>query len=204
MENGTISKSLYQELNVKAGLRDENGKGVLAGLTNISEVKAFEYDNGQKRPCDGQLLYRGYSVEELISGSNGAKFAFEETAYLLIFGKLPTVQELNAFCEVLAEKRTMPSNFTRDVIMKAPSHDIMNSMTRSVLTLASYDKKADDLSIENVLRQCVQLISVFPMLAIYGFHAYNHYECDESMYIHRPDSQLRIRGKWCSRDSSKN
>lgn len=188
--NDRISKNLYQELDVKAGLRDENGNGVLAGLTNISEVRAFDYKDGKKVPSDGQLLYRGYDVHDLITGSSGQKFAFEETAYLLLFGDLPTDAELERFCDVLAESRVMPTNFTRDVIMKAPSYDIMNSMTRSVLTLASYDRRTADLSIENVLRQCVQLLSIFPMLAVYGYHAYNHYEKDASMYIHRPDPLL--------------
>lgn len=192
VENNAISPALFQELGVKGGLRDENGKGVLAGLTNISEVKAFSYVDGVKTPCDGQLLYRGYDVKDLIDGSEGKKFAFEETAYLLLFGRLPTQGQLKAFCEVLSGSRTMPTNFTRDVIMKAPSRDIMNSMTRSVLTLASYDSHAADLSIENVLRQCVQLISVFPMLAVYGFHAYNHFERDASMYIHRPSPKCSI------------
>ncbi|MCD7738192.1 MAG: citrate/2-methylcitrate synthase [Lachnospiraceae bacterium] len=190
IENDTISRGLYQELDVKAGLRDLNGKGVLAGLTNISEIKAFANVDGAKTPCDGELLYRGYDVKDLIRGSANRKFAYEETAYLLIFGQLPTQAELEQFCQNLGEKRTIPSNFTRDVIMKAPSHDIMNSMTRSVLTLASYDDNAADLSISNVLRQCVQLVSIFPMLAVYGYHAYNHYENDESMYIHRPDASL--------------
>ncbi len=190
IENDTISRGLYQELDVKAGLRDLNGKGVLAGLTNISEIKAFANVDGVKTPCDGELRYRGYDVKDLIRGSANRKFAYEETAYLLIFGQLPTQAELEQFCQNLGKKRTMPSNFTRDVIMKAPSHDIMNSMTRSVLTLASYDDNAADLSISNVLRQCVQLVSIFPMLAVYGYHAYNHYENDESMYIHRPDASL--------------
>ncbi len=190
MENDRISKDLYREFGVKAGLRDENGKGVLAGLTNVSEVKAFDYKDGKKMPCDGQLLYRGYDVHDLINGSSGQRFAFEETAYLLLFGKLPMESELNKFCHVLEESRSMPTNFTRDVIMKAPSHDIMNSMTRSVLTLASYDGQAADLSVENVLRQCIQLLSIFPMLAVYGYHAYNHYEKNGSMYIHRPDPKL--------------
>lgn len=192
MEHDQISRELFQEFGVKAGLRDENGKGILAGLTNISEVKAFEYKDGEKQPCDGQLRYRGIDVKELIRGSNGHRYAFEETAYLLIFGKLPTEAELTDFCRILSESRKMPTNFTKDVIMKAPSHDVMNSITRSVLTLASYDEQASDLSVENVLRQCVQLISILPMLAVYGYHAYNYYENDGSMYIHRPDPQLSI------------
>lgn len=189
-EHDRIAKDLYREFGVKAGLRDENGKGVLAGLTNISDIRAFQYVNGVKKPADGQLLYRGYDVKDLIRGSSGSRFAFEEAAYLLLFGELPTQEKLEEFCRVLGECRTMPTNFTRDVIMKAPSHDIMNSMARSVLTLASYDPMANDLDISNVLRQSIQLTGIFPMLAVYGYHAYNHYEKDGSMYIHRPDPQL--------------
>ena len=189
-QHDKISKDLYQEYGVKAGLRDENGKGVLAGLTNISDIRAFEYVDGVKRPADGQLLYRGYNVKDLINGSRGGRFAFEEAGYLLLFGELPTPEKLEEFCRVLGECRTMPTNFTRDVIMKAPSHDIMNSMARSVLTLASYDPKVSDLSIPNVLRQSIQLASIFPMLAVYAYHAYDHYEKDGSMYIHRPDPKL--------------
>ncbi len=190
-ESDRINRGLYQELGVKAGLRDERGRGVLAGLTNISEIKAVEYTaEGERVPCDGQLLYRGYDVRDLIQGSEKEKFAYEEAAYLLIFGSLPTREQLEDFCEVLAECRNLPSNFTRDVIMKAPTADVMNTMTRSVLTLAAYDKQAADISVENVLRQCMQLVSIFPMLAVYGYHAYNHYEKDDSMYIHRPDPKL--------------
>ena len=189
-EHDRIGKELYQEYGVKAGLRDENGKGVLAGLTNISDIRAWEYVDGEKHPCDGQLLYRGYDVKDLITGSRDKRFAFEEAGYLLLFGELPTQQKLDEFCAVLGECRTMPTNFTRDVIMKAPSHDIMNSMARSVLTLASYDPMSADLSIPNVLRQSIQLASIFPMLAVYGYHAYDHYEKDGSMYIHRPDPAL--------------
>ena len=189
-QHDKISKDLYQEFGVKAGLRDENGKGVLAGLTNISDIRAFAYVDGVKRPADGQLLYRGYDVKDLINGSRGSRFAFEEAGYLLLFGELPAQEKLQEFCEVLGACRTMPTNFTRDVIMKAPSHDIMNAMARSVLTLASYDPKASDLSTPNVLRQSIQLASIFPMLAVYAYHAYNHYEKDGSMYIHRPDPAL--------------
>ncbi len=191
-ENDAVSRELYKEFDVKAGLRDENGQGVVAGLTNISEVKAFEMVDGVKTPCEGRLRYRGYDVTDLIRGSTGMRFAFEETAYLLIFGCLPNEEELAGFCEALSVCRTMPTNFTRDVIMKAPSSDVMNSMTKSVLTLASYDKKVGDLSEENALRQCIGLISVFPMLAVYGYHAYNHYRKNASMYIHRPNPRYSI------------
>lgn len=172
------------------GLRDINGNGVLTGLTNISEVSAFKIIDGKKVPSDGQLLYRGYDVKDLVQGSKGEKFIFEEAAYLLLFGKLPSNDELKQFLDIIAECMELPTNFTRDVIMKAPSYDIMNSMTRSVLTLASYDKQAENLEISNVLRQSIQLISVFPMLAVYAYHAYNHYEKNESMYIHRPEANL--------------
>lgn len=192
MENDSISKDLFREFGVKVGLRDENGRGVLTGLTNISEVRAFEYRDGGKVPCHGQLSYRGYDVKDLIRGSEGQRFAFEEAAFLLLFGKLPTEEDLAGFYKVLARGRSLPTNFTRDVIMKAPSRDVMNSMTKSVLTLASYDDRASDLSVGNVLRQCLQLISILPMLAVYGYHAYNHYERDGSMYIHRPDARLSL------------
>ena len=192
IENDTISKDLFREYGVNMGLRDINGNGVLTGLTNISEVSAFKTVDGKKVPCDGQLLYRGYDVKDLVQGSRGEKFIFEEAAYLLLFGKLPSSEELKMFLNVIADCMELPTNFTRDVIMKAPSYDIMNSITRSVLTLASYDKQAENLKISNVLRQSIQLISVFPMLAVYAYHAYNHYEKHESMYIHRPESNLSI------------
>ena len=188
-ENDRISKDLFQELGVKAGLRDENGNGVLTGLTNISEVKAFEYKDGEKRPCDGKLLYRGYDVRDLISGSSGQRFAFEEAAYLLLFGELPTQPQLKEFCDVLAESCDMPTNFTRDVIMKAPSRDMMNSLSRSILNLYTYDLKADDTTIPNVLRQCLNLISQFPMLMVYGYHAYN-YRRGEDLFIYAPSQKL--------------
>lgn len=163
---------------------------MLTGLTNISRIKAFDTKDGELIPCDGELLYRGYDIKDLIKGSEGSGYVFEEGAYLLLFGELPNAEQLRSFMEVLAQSRELPTNFTRDVIMKAPSADIMNTMTRSVLTLASYDDRATDLSVDNVLRQCIQLISTFPMLAIYGYHAYNHYEKNQSMYIHRPNPEL--------------
>lgn len=189
-QSDQIEQDLYREYGVKRGLRDLNGTGVLAGLTNISSVIAFDESNGNRVPCDGRLLYRGYNVEELIRGGAEELFGFEEMAYLLLFGALPTKEEMETFKQVLAESRDLPTNFTRDVIMKAPSVDIMNSMTKSVLTLAYYDRQASVLDLDNVLRQCIMLISVFSMLAVYGYHAYNHYERDGSMYIHRPEPEL--------------
>lgn len=192
IDNDSIPKALYTDYGVKKGLRDENGQGILTGLTNISSVRAFDVIDGEKVPCDGELLYRGYDVTKLVKGAGDKRFIFEESAYLLLFGELPDATQLEEFRHIIANCMELPTNFTRDVIMKAPSADIMNSMTRSILTLASYDDRKDDLSIENVLRQSIQLISTFPMLAVYGYHAYNHYERDDSMYIHRPDKELSL------------
>ena len=191
IENDTISDSLFPEYGVNRGLRDVNGKGVLTGLTRISKIVSFKEDeNGKTIPCDGELWYRGYNVKTLIGSIGKGEFGFEKAAYLLMFGSMPNDQELAEFCKVLGESRTLPTNFTRDVIMKAPSKDIMNSMTRSILTLAAYDKQTSVGTIENNIRQCMQLVANFPMLAVYGYHAYNHYENDSSMYIHRPDPKL--------------
>jgi len=185
-----IELPLFDEYGVQRGLRDKNGNGVLAGLTNISRIESFKMEDGKKVPCEGKLWYRGYDCIELVNGFRNKHFGFEEVAYLLLFGSLPTEEQMKQFQEILASSRTLPTNFTRDVIMKASSYDIMNSLTKSVLTLASYDKNCSDTSIENVLAQCINLISVFPMLAVYGYHAYNHYTNDESMYIHRPQKKL--------------
>ena len=186
----TISDDLFVEYGVNRGLRDVNGKGVLTGLTTISEIISFKDIDGERTPVDGELWYRGYKVNTLINELMQGELGFERTAYLLIFGEKPDAEQLKEFSTALALCRRLPTNFTRDVIMKAPSKDIMNTMTRSILTLASYDKNAADLSIENCLRQCIQLIAEFPMLACYAYHAYNHYENDDSMYIHRPDKSL--------------
>ncbi|MDE6015563.1 MAG: citrate/2-methylcitrate synthase [Acetatifactor sp.] len=189
-EADQIDLTLFDRYEVQRGLRDKNGNGVLTGLTNISRIESFKMVDGVKTPCDGKLWYRGYDCIELVKGFRQKRFGFEEVAYLLLLGNLPTEEELKRFCQVLSAERTLPTNFTRDVIMKAPSSDIMNSMTRSVLTLASYDRSCKDTSIENVLRQCMGLISLFPVLAVYAYHAYNHYENDDSMYIHRPSRKL--------------
>ncbi len=190
-KNDSISDKLFEEYGVNRGLRDMNGKGVLTGLTTISKIVSFQDVDGVKTPCDGQLWYRGYNVQSLVRhiGENG--FGFEKIAYLLLFGDMPDEGELKEFCKIMAQSRTLPTNFTRDVIMKAPSRDIMNSMTRSILTLGSYDSQLNSPEvITNSLRQCMELISIFPMLAVYGYHAYNHYENDDSMYIHRPEPEL--------------
>ena len=190
VKSDTIPEELFQKFGVNRGLRDLNGKGVLTGLTTISKVISFKNIDGVKTPCDGELWYRGYQVNNLINDLGEEEFGFEKTAYLLLFGELPTEEELVEFSKVIGDCRRLPTNFTRDVIMKAPSKDIMNSMTRSILTLASYDKQTADGSVENSLRQCIQLIANFPLLAVYAYHAYNHYENGDSMYIHRPDPTL--------------
>ena len=189
-KNDSISPRLYEEYGVNLGLRDEKGNGVLTGLTNISKIVSSKIVDGRKVPCDGELWYRGYRVESLIQELGGEKMGFEKIAYLLLMGELPSKEEEEEFFKMIGECRTLPTNFARDVIMKAPSEDIMNSMTRSILTLASYDENAKDTSISNSLRQCIQLISEFPLLAVYGYNAYNHYEKQASMFIHHPDPKL--------------
>lgn len=190
VQNDNISPRLYEEYGVNQGLRDENGKGVLTGLTNISKIVSSKIVNNKMVPCDGELWYRGYRVEDLIHHLGENEFGFEKIAYLLLMGKLPDEKEESDFKRMIGECRTLPTNFTRDVIMKAPSEDVMNSMTRSILTLASYDKQAKSPGVSNSLRQCIQLISEFPLLAVYGYNAYNHYEKNESMYIHHSSKQL--------------
>ena len=186
----TIPEELFRKFGVNRGLRDENGKGVLTGLTTISKILSFQNIDGVKTPIDGELWYRGYQIQDLINELDESEFGFEKTAYLLLFGEKPSAEELVEFSKVIGDCRRVPTNFTRDVIMKAPSKDIMNSMTRSILTLASYDSQVADASVENSLRQCIQLIANFPLLAVYAYHAYNHYDNGDSMYIHRPDPNL--------------
>ena len=187
-----LDTGLYEKYHVKRGLRDKSGQGVVAGITNISKIVSYKEDaDGRHIPCDGELYYRGYSINDLVKGLMvDDRFGFEEIAYLLLLGELPDRSQLEEFKALLASMRKLPRNFTKDVILKAPSKDMMMSLQRSVLTLASYDKKFDDISVNNVIRQCLWLISVFPMLAVYGYHAYNHFICDDSLYIHHPDEDL--------------
>ena len=189
--NNAIDKELYIKYEVKRGLRDLNGKGVLAGLTNISDVCATKIVDGVSVPCAGNLYYRGYNIKDLTNGFvKDNRFGFEETTYLLLFGTLPNEKQLEDFKELLANQRSLPRNFVRDVIMKAPGRDIMNALSRSVLTLYSYDNNPDDISLPNVLRQCLNLISIFPLLSVYGYQAYNHYVRGKSLYIHNPKKEL--------------
>lgn len=191
-ENNQIDLSLYDRFEVKRGLRDLNGKGVLTGLTEVSEINGTYVDeNGELQPCDGKLYYRGIDVEEIIAGfTSDNRFGFEEVAYLLIFGELPNKEELAEFNATLGDYRCIPPNFVRDIIMKKPSRDIMNALARCVLMLYSYDNKADDISIPNVVRQSLQLISELPLLAVYSYQAYKHYHMGGSLVIHEPDPHL--------------
>lgn len=189
-EAGVIDTELFTKYDVKRGLRDLNGKGVLAGLTNISDVRATKIVDGKSVPAEGRLFYRGYEVKDLIDGfSRDNRFGFEEVTYLLLFDKLPNTQELEDFKKLLIFYRSLPTSFVRDIIMKAPSKDMMNTLARSILTLYSYDDAADDVSLPNVLRQCLQLISLCPLLSIYGYQAYSHYHDGQSFFIHQPLSE---------------
>lgn len=189
-ENDFIDRRLYDEYDINQGLRDEKGNGVLTGLTNISLIKSYKVKNGAKEPCDGELWYRGYKVEDLIKSLGEYEMGYEKIAYLLLIGELPDEKQFAEFRSVIGALTALPANFTRDVIMKAPTDDIMNTMTRSILTLASYDGELKKTSLENNIRQCLQLISRFPTLAVYAYNAYNHYQNLESMFIHYPDPNL--------------
>ena len=182
-----IKPDMYAFHNVKRGLRDLQGRGVLTGLTEISEVISHKIIDGVDTHIPGELCYRGINIKDLTAGFyNDGRYGFEECVYLLLFGALPTEKELSEFTEQLSAFRSLPPSFARDVIMKAPGRDMMNVLARCVLTLYSYDDNPDDISIPNVLRQCLQLIAIFPMLSAYGYHAYKHYHEGESLYIHPP------------------
>lgn len=189
-KNDFIERRLFDEYDINQGLRDEKGNGVLTGLTNISLIKSYEIKDGKKEPCDGELWYRGYRVEDLIKNLGEDEMGYEKIAYLLLVGELPDDEQYDDFRTALGRLMPLPTNFTRDVIMKAPTDDIMNTMTRSILTLASYDKELKNTSLENNIRQCIQLISQFPTLAVYAYNSYNHYQNLDSMYIHYPNPGL--------------
>lgn len=191
--NNNIEPELFPKYNVKRGLRDEKGQGVLTGLTEIAEVKGYTIDEYELIPCPGQLFYRGYNVEELTKGFfSEHRFGFEEITYLLMFGQLPNQEQITNFSALLGRYRELPTNFVRDVILKAPSKDMMNTLMRSILTLYAYDDNPDDTSVENVLRQCLQITSVTPLLAVYGYHAYEHYNHGKSLVIHQPKPELSM------------
>ena len=191
-KNSKIDPELYSKYEVKRGLRDISGKGVLTGLTEISEIVSYSIVDSDLVPCEGKLYYQGINVQDLVNGFiNEKRFGFEETVYLLIFGDLPDKEQLENFNALLAKYREeLPTSFVRDIIMKAPSRDMMNTLARSVLTLYSYDEMADDTSVENVLRQCLQLIALFPLLSVYGYQAFSHYHDGNSLFIHSPQPEL--------------
>ncbi len=190
MRSGQIDGKLYEEYDVKRGLRDSSGKGVLTGLTEISDVVSFGYVEGEKVPIDGELYFQGVNVRDLVKGFANRRFAFEESTYLLLFGKLPTEEQLKEFIEILGEFRSLPDTFVRDVVMKAPSSNMMNTLQKCVLTLYSYDENPEDISIANVLQQSLRLIAQFPLFCVYGYHAYRHYHLDKSLIIRNPKPEL--------------
>ncbi len=190
MVSGAIDQNLYIEYDVKRGLRDANGKGVLTGLTEISDVRGHKMVEGKKVPCEGELYYQGYDVKKLVESFENRRFAFEEVTYLLMFGDLPTAEQLKDFEEVLTSLQELSGQFVRDVIMKAPSANIMNALQKSVLTLYSYDDDPDDISVPNVLRQSLQLIGKLPMIAVYAYLSYRHFKFDENLFIRTPDPKL--------------
>lgn len=190
LNSGKMDLDLYQEYDVKRGLRDSDGKGVLTGLTEISDVNGWRTKGGRKVPVDGELYFQGYNINDLVSGFKYRRFNFEEVTYLLLFGELPNDKQLRAFIDLLGQYRELPSKFVRDVIMKAPSANIMNSLQKSVLTLYSYDKNPDDITIENLLRQSLTLIGTMPLLSVYAYHAYQHYNKDKSLVIRYPQPEL--------------
>lgn len=193
LANDKFNADLYTKYDVKRGLRDINGNGVVAGLTDVSDVVAKKKVGDEIVPCEGELYYRGINIFDIVKASiKGKRFNFEEVIYLLLFNKLPNTNELNEFSKKLAEMRVLPKNFVRDVILKAPSYDMINNMSKSILTLYSYDDNPNDTSIENVLKQSLKLITLMPLLAVYAYQAHNHYNNKQSLIIHTPDENLSI------------
>lgn len=190
MLSGAINLDLYVDYDVKRGLRDSNGKGVLTGLTEIADVVSYEYKDGTKVPSDGKLYYQGYNVQDLVKSYEKRRYAFEEVTYLLLFGELPNKKQFKSFIDILSSLQELSAHFVRDVIMKAPSENIMNALQKSVLTLYSYDDDPDDISVPNVLRQSLQLISKLPVIAVYAYHAYRHFKFDDNLVIRTPDKNM--------------
>ena len=190
MVSGQIDQGLYTEYDVKRGLRDSNGKGVLTGLTEISDVIGAKVVDGVKMPCDGELYYQGYNVEDLIRGIGTNRYAFEEITYLLLFGELPDVSQFESFKAVLTDLQELNGDFVRDVILHNPSGNIMNSLQKAILSLYSYDEKPDDISVPNVLRQCLQLIGKMPLISVYGYHGYRHFNLNKNLVIRTPKKEF--------------
>ena len=190
MKNHRINPNLYVEYDVKRGLRDSAGKGVLTGLTEISDVCAYNLIEGRQIPAEGRLYYQGINVYDLVKGLKGRKYGFEETIYLLMFGRLPNKEELEVFAEIMFDLQNLSGRFVRDVIMKASNENIMNSMQRCILTLYTYDENPEDISPGNVMRQSLDLIAKLPLIAIYSYHSYRHFRKDETLFIRNPEKGL--------------
>ena len=189
MNGHRINPNLYVEYDVKRGLRDSAGKGVLTGLTEISDVTGYDLINGRKIPAHGRLYYQGYNVNDIVDGLKGRKFGFEETIYLLLFGRLPSDKDMEVFKNIMANFETLSGRFVRDVVMKASNGDIMNAMQRCILTLYTYDSKPEDTSAENVLRQSIEMIAKLPLIAVYSYHSYRHFRQDENLLIKNPKKE---------------
>ena len=192
MNGHRINPNLYVEYDVKRGLRDSAGKGVLTGLTEISDVTGYDLINGRKIPAHGRLYYQGYNVNDIIDGLKGRKFGFEETIYLLLFGRLPSDKDMEIFKNIMENFETLSGRFVRDVVMKASNGDIMNAMQRCILTLYTYDSKPEDISAENVLRQSIEMIAKLPLIAVYSYHSYRHFRRDETLFIRNPQKGLSL------------
>ena len=192
MNGHRINPNLYVEYDVKRGLRDSAGKGVLTGLTEISDVTGYDLVNGRKIPAHGRLYYQGYNVNDIVDGLKDRKFGFEETIYLLLFGRLPSEKDMQIFKNVMENFETLSGRFVRDVVMKASNSDIMNAMQRCILTLYTYDSKAEDISAENVLRQSIEMIAKLPLIAVYSYHSYRHFRKDETLFIRNPQRGLSL------------
>ncbi|MGI6118734.1 MAG: citrate/2-methylcitrate synthase [Bilifractor sp.] len=191
--SGKINMALYEKYDVKRGLRDSSGRGVLTGLTEISDVVGMTTnETGDRVPCEGKLYYQGYNVRDLVRGHGGKRFGYEEIAYLLMFGSLPTDQELKDFTEILTDMRSLPEEFTRDIIMYMPANNLMNSLQKSVLSLYSYDPNPEGLDVQNIVRQSLSLVAKMPLLAVYSYHAYRHYNKGENLIIRNSDPNLSL------------
>ena len=190
MTYGRFDQNLYKKYDVKRGLRDSNGKGILTGLTEVSDVVGFRLEDGNIVPIDGELYFQGYNVEDLIEGNRLSRFGFEEITYLLLFGNLPSKDQLDEFLDILGNYRELPDNFVRDIIMNSPNGNMINIMQKSILTLYSYDDMPEDVSVRNVLRQSLQLIARFPLISVYGYHSFRHYILDKSLVIRRSSPEL--------------
>ncbi len=189
MKSGEIDQNLYTEYDVKRGLRDANGKGVLTGLTEISDVVSYRLVNGEKIPSEGKLYYQGYDVEDIVKGIGNRRYAFEEVAYLLLFGALPTKKQFDSFIAILTDLQELSGDFVRNVILHNPSVNVMNSLQKAVLNLYSYDDNPEDISVPNVLRQCLQMIGKLPLMSVYAYHGYRHYNLNENLVIRNPKKE---------------